>query len=118
MNKIIEKDAVEATSVDLPIDSVRAFVLKERDGLLEILDLLGDDEAADAVRELEKLFALCEPGAGDLAVRLELVLLAFESVPLLVIEHAALLGRGPRDLHAAVRWYGARLADLCGAFPV
>ena len=47
---------------------------------------------------------------------LAIVLHALEEVPFAVLEHVARAGEGPRDLHAAHRWYGSRLAELSRKF--
>lgn len=41
------------------------------------------------------------------------VLKALERVPFFAALHAEMAGLGPRDLQGALRWSGARLADLC-----
>ncbi len=38
--------------------------------------------------------------------------MALEEIPFRDIESIARSREGPRDLHAAVRWYGARITDL------
>jgi hypothetical protein len=49
--------------------------------------------------------------------RIEHVVDALEQIPFLLLEKVASAGQGPRDLHAAVRWYGGRLSDFSNAFP-
>lgn len=49
--------------------------------------------------------------------RIEHVVDALEQIPFLLLEEVASAGQGPRDLHAAVRWYGGRLSDFSHAFP-
>lgn len=99
------------------VDTVGQFLATEAEGLKEILDLFGAAEAFDAVVELEGLCAVAPPDVTAIGMALETVLHALESIPFIVLEHIAISGQGPRDLHAAVRWYGARIADLSDAFP-
>lgn len=99
------------------VDTLGRFLAKEAEGLKEILDLFGECEATDAVVELEGLCAVAPPDIMAVGMALETVLHALESIPFIVLEHVAMSGQGPRDLHAAVRWYGGRIADLSDALP-
>lgn len=98
------------------VDALGRFLAKESEGLKEILDLFGECEASEAVTELEGLCAVAPRDVTAVGMALETVLYALEGIPFLLLEHIALSGQGPRDLHAAVRWYGARVADLSDAF--
>lgn len=99
------------------VGTLRTFLDKEAEGLREILALFGDYEAADAVTDLVCLCSVSRSDVMMIGSTLDTVLRALEAVPFLVLEHVALSGQGPRDLHAAVRWYGGRIAELLGAFP-
>lgn len=99
------------------VDTLGRFLAKEGEGLKEILDIFGESEASDAVVELEGLCAVAPPDVTAVGMALETVLYALESIPFLVLEHVAMSGQRPRDLHAALRWYGGRIADLSDAFP-
>lgn len=117
MNNHIKFAVVDSTICVQLVDTLGQFLAKEAEGLKEILDLFGETEAFDAIVELEGLCAVALPDATAVSIALETVLHALESIPFIVLEHVAIAGEGPRDLHAAVRWYGARIADFSDAFP-
>lgn len=117
MNNHIKLAVVDSTICVQLVDMLGQFLAKEAEGLKEILDLFGKNEAYDAVVELEGLSAVALPDATAVSMALETVLHALEAIPFIVLEHVAIAGEGPRDLHAAVRWYGARIADFSDAFP-
>lgn len=99
------------------VDALRDFLGKEAEGLREILNLFAEFEASSAIGDLERLCSASEPAVMDIGTTLETVVFALEAIPFLALEQVALSGQGPRDLHAAVRWYGGRLTDLYDAFP-
>lgn len=117
MNNHIKFMVEDSTICARHVDALGRFLAKESEGLKEILDLFGECEASDAVVELEGLCAVAPPDVMAVGMALETVLYSLESIPFLVLEHVVMSGQGPRDLHAAVRWYGGRIADLSDAFP-
>lgn len=117
MNNHIKFAIPDTTICARHADSLGKFLATEAEGLKEILDLFAECEASDAVVELEGLCTAVPPDVTAIGMALETVLHAIESIPFLVLEHVAMSGQGPRDLHAAVRWYGGRIADLSDAFP-
>lgn len=117
MNNHIKCPVADWTIYARHVEALERFLEKESEGLKEILDLFGEDEASDAVVELKGLCAVARPDLTAIGMALETILYALESLPFLVLEHVAISGQGPRDLHAAVRWYGGRIADLTDAFP-
>ena len=117
MNNHIKFAVADSTICARHVDALGKFLTREAEGLKEILDLFGESEASDAVVELKGLCAVAPPDVTAVGMALETVLYALESIPFLVLEHVAMSGQGPRDLHAAVRWYGGRIADLSDAFP-
>ncbi|MDX1822682.1 MAG: hypothetical protein R3197_17450 [Paracoccaceae bacterium] len=117
MNNNVEIVPAETVIGARYVGTLRTFLEKEAEGLREILALLGDYEAAEAVTDLVCLCGASQRDVMAIGTALNVVLQALEAVPFLVLEHVALSGQGPRDLHAAVRWYGGRIAELLGAFP-
>lgn len=117
MNSHIRFAATDTAIGARYIDTLGIFLAREAEGLKEVLDLFGEDEASDAVVELEGLCAAAPPDVTAIGMALEKVLHALEGIPFLVLEHVVMSGQGPRDLHAALRWYGGRIADLSDAFP-
>lgn len=117
MNNHIKFVAADTMMCSRHVDTLGQFLAKESEGLREILDLFGECEASDAVVELEGLCAAARSDVTAVGMALEMVLHALEGIPFLVLEHVAISGQGPRDLHGAVRWYGGRIADLSDAFP-
>lgn len=117
MNNHIKFPVADWTIHARHAEALERFLEKESGGLKEILDLFGESWASDAVVELEGLCAATRPDVTAIGIALEKILYALESLPFLVLEHVAMSGQGPRDLHAAVRWYGGRIADLSDAFP-
>lgn len=116
MNNQIKRVVADTAICLRHVDTLRAFLTKEAEGLREILALFGEYDAADAVADLVGLCGGSGPDIMAIGVALEMILHALEEVPFLVLEHVAHSGQGPRDLHAAMRWYGGRLADLSGEF--
>ena len=117
MNNHINFAVADTTICARHVDALGRFLEKESEVLKDILDLFGEDEASDAVVELKGLCVVARPDVTAIGMALEAVLHALESLPFLVLEHVAISGQGPRDLHAAVRWYGGRIAELSDAFP-
>lgn len=117
MRNYIKFAAADTTIGARQVDTLGQFIAEEAECLKEILDIFGECEASDAVVELEGLCVAAQTDVTAVGMALETVLLALESIPFLVLEHAAVSGEGPRDLHAALRWYGARVSDLSDAFP-
>lgn len=91
------------------VRSVASFFATEGRALHEILDITGEFDAAAAAHELVQGDYRLGADLPRVTTLLEVVLEGLRNVPYLVVEHAALAGLGPRDLHAAFRWYGARL---------
>lgn len=94
------------------VAAVAAFLAKEGDSLQELLGALGEFDAAEAVAHLADPHNRDRLDPDKVADLLDEVLEGLRSIPFLILEHAAMAGLGPRDLHGAVRWYGARIADL------
>ena len=117
MNNHIKLTVTDSVMCSRLVNTLGRFLATEGEGLKEILDLFGEDEACDAVVELEGLCAAVGSDVTAIGMALETVLHALEDIPFLVLEYVAMSGQGLRDLHAAVRWYGGRLADLSNAFP-
>lgn len=115
MNNDIQFAAVDTTIPARHVDTLGCFFAKEAESLQEILGLLGEYEASDAVVELVVLCAAARPDVTAVGMALETVLHALASIPFLVLEQVVTSGQGPRDLHAAVRWYGGRLSDFSEA---
>jgi hypothetical protein len=103
--------------VSRPVEEVVAFFAGEGKGLFELLDALCEPVAAQAVVELRALHDQ-KKDPGEVARLISVVLDGLASVSHLVLEHAASHGYGPRDMHAAVRWYGRRVTDLHSRFKV
>lgn len=99
------------------LGALRGFLVRDAEGLREILELFGDFGACDAVVEVASLCSAAQPDPKEVGVPLQIVLHALESVPFLFVEQAATLGLGPRDLHAALRWYGGRLSEFSARLP-
>lgn len=116
MKNHIKLTVTESVMCSRHVKTLGRFLATEGEGLKEILDLFGEDEASDAVAELEGLCVAIGSDVTAIGMALDTVLHALEDIPFLVLEHVAMSGQGPRDLHAAVRWYGGRLADLSNAF--
>lgn len=117
MNNHIKFTITDKVMCSRHVDTLGQFLAKEAEGLKEILNLFCEDEATDSVGELVGLCAVARPDVTAVGMALDTVLHALESIPFLVLEHVAMSGQGPRDLHAALRWYGGRLADFSDAFP-
>lgn len=117
MNNHIKFAVADSAICARHVDTLGKFLATEAEGLKEILILFAECEASDAVVELEGLCAVAPPDVTAVGMALETILHALEGIPFLVLEHVAMSGQGPRDLHAAVRWYGGRIADFSDAFP-
>ncbi len=108
------KTDVEATAG--AILRVADFLSEEREALRNLLELFGEFEAIDAIADLGEL---CDEDCPDLAritAALGVVCAAFEQLSFSLIGTVAWYGEGPRDLHAAIRWYGAKTEDLIKRF--
>lgn len=90
------------------------FLAREEEALVDLLETLGEFEAAEAVRNAAWLTAAQTPDLEGLGYELVQVLNGLNSIPLAVVEQMMFAGLGPRDAHAAIRWAGARLTDLLG----
>ena len=96
------------------IAEIADFLAREQDALVELLETLGEFEAAEAARNAARLSAAQTTDLEGLGNDLVQVLNGLDSIPLAVVEHMMFAGLGPRDAHAAIRWAGARLTDLLG----
>jgi hypothetical protein len=103
-----------AAHCDTPKAEIAAFLENEEEPLTELLEALGEFEAADAVRRAARLAAEQTPDLGALGRELVQVIDALAGMPFAVVEDMMFAGLGPRDAHAAIRWSGARLTDLLG----
>lgn len=117
MNTHIKFVPADAAVCVRHVDALGRFLEKEAEDLREILTLFGDYEAVETVAALVGLCGAEKADVMAVGTALETVVRALEAIPFLLLEHVAMEGQGPRDLHAAVRWYGGRLSDLSDAFP-
>ena len=106
--------AIEAHGHNPKVAEIAGFLAREEAQLCELLETLGEFEAADAVRSAARLSAAQSSDLEALGQDLEQVLDGLDCIPMAVVEHMMFAGLGPRDAHAAIRWAGARLTDLLG----
>ncbi len=92
--------------------AVRRFLAREADALRTLLETVGELDAANAILEIERLMAGSNSETRPIDDALKEIRKALEEIPFRDIENIARSRDGPRDLHAAVRWYGARITDL------
>ncbi len=96
-------------SVDL-MRATSAFVREHGTGLSDLVDILADTSAIDALCELAANLNATTPCPSVLRTAIETILEALSRVS---IPDADRLGRyWGTDVGAATRWYGARLAEL------
>ncbi|ANT61899.1 hypothetical protein AYJ57_15685 [Salipiger sp. CCB-MM3] len=86
-----------------------------RDGMVlyDLLSVLGDEEGVDAVAELIGLCVASLPARPALIAELAEVARSLIMLSLREIDAPALSGCATFDVLNAVRWSGARVADLC-----
>lgn len=97
---------------EAPATRVAKFFSKETEDLYEILESFGEFEASEAVLELVRMPGEPPFSEPKMLKQLRVIRDALTAIPFLVVEHAAFGGVGPRDLHTAMRWYGAHIADF------
>ena len=106
--------AIKARAYNPKVAEIGDFLAREEEALVELLETLGEFEAAEAVRNAARLAAAQTQDLEGLGNELIQVLDGLDSIPVAVVEHMMFAGLGPRDAHAAIRWSGARLTDLLG----
>ena len=92
--------------------AVRRFLAREADALRTLLETVGEFDAANAILEIERLMDGSNSETRPVDDALKEIRMALAEIPFRDIENIARSRDGPRDLHAAVRWYGARITDL------
>ena len=93
---------------------LRDFLGKEAEGLRELLNVCGETAASNAVDHLQGLCSAVNPDVVAIGRQLETVGSALADISFRKLEEMALAGHGPRNFDAALRWYGARVSELCG----
>ena len=92
--------------------AVRRFLAREADALRTLLEAIGEFDAANAILEIAKMMDGSNSETRPVDDALKEIRVALEEIPFRDIENIARSREAPRDLHAAVRWYGARITDL------
>lgn len=92
---------------------VADFIRREGMTLYDLFSALGDEKAADAVAELVGLCAAPLPARSAVMAELAEVALSLNMLSFREIDALTLSGGAPFDVYGAVRWSGARVADLC-----
>jgi len=100
---IVATHVCETSELVAEIPEVTRFFEAEAQGLSEILEMVGEFDAAEAALALADMHTGVDVSADTVSVLLDEVLEALVAIPFLVVEHAAMAGLGPRDLHAAIR---------------
>lgn len=91
---------------------VADFIRSEGMTLYDLFSVLEDEEGAEAVAELVGLCAAPLPARSAVMAELAEVALSLNMLSFQEIDALATSGRAPFDVYGAVRWSGARVADL------
>ncbi|WP_375263407.1 hypothetical protein [Palleronia sp.] len=113
MNTTADTAAATARELlELAVLEVRDFI--QRDGLMlfELLDFLGEDEGAEATLNLIALSGSLRPDPIAVADDVAEVLLSLQEISLFQLDEVVHSGDAPSDIYGALRWLGARVADL------
>ncbi|NDW01149.1 hypothetical protein [Salipiger sp. PrR002] len=89
------------------------FIRRDGMALYDLLSVLGDEEGADALAELVGLCAAPLPARSAVMAEMAEVALSLNMLSFREIDALATSGRATFDVYNAVRWSGARVADLC-----